>query len=67
MCYDDGCHLKKYATNPVRANHTPTANKIASMNIAIDKLHFKGHIDAWCKEHCDPHKFEDLIDVSTFM
>ena len=37
------------------------------MNIAIDKLHFKGHIDAWCKEHCDPHKFEDLNDVSTFM
>ena len=63
VCYDDGCHLKKYATNPKRANHTATAKKIASMNIVIDKLHYKGHTDAWCKKHCDPYKFDGLNKV----
>ena len=63
MCYDDGCHLKKYAMNPVRDNQTETATRIAMTNIVIDRLHFKGHIDAWCKENCDPNKFEDLNKV----
>ena len=67
MCYDDGCHLKKYATNPKRANHTATAQKIASMNIVINKLHYKGHTDAWCKKHCDPYKFDDLKKVCASM
>jgi hypothetical protein len=65
ICYDDGCHLKKYACNPVRANKTPTATRIASMNIVIDKFHFRGHIDAWCRRNCDPHQFDELKKVDT--
>ena len=64
VCCDDGCHLMKYATNPIRDKQTETATKIASTKIVIDKLHFKGHTDAWCKQHCDPNKFKDLNDVS---
>ena len=55
--------MKKYATNPKWADHTATAKRIASMNIVIDKLHYKGHTDAWCKKHYDPYKFDDLNKV----
>ena len=63
LCYDDGCHLKRYAMNPKRANQTPTTTLISSMNIVIDKMHFRGHTDAWCKQNCDPYKFSDLTQV----
>lgn len=63
MCYDDGCHLKKYAINPIRVNQTPTASLIASLNIVVDKLHFRGHVGDWCSQHCNPHKFPELEKV----
>ena len=37
------------------------------MNIVIDKLHYKGHTDAWCKKHCDPCKFGGLKKVCASM
>lgn len=67
VCYDDGCHLKKYVMNPIRVKKTETASRLASTKIVIDKLHFKGHTDAWCKEHCDPYKFKDLNEVHLYM
>ena len=63
ICYDDGCHLSKYATNPCRRDLTPTTQAISQMSIVIDKMHMAGHVDAWCKENCDPHKFRDLDKV----
>ena len=63
IVYDDGCHLKKFATNPVRSCLTPTAKKIAETTIVVDKMHFKGHIDEWCKRHCNPNHFSDLENV----
>ena len=65
LCYDDGCHLKKYAMNTKTANHTTTSVRVASMNIVINKMHFRGHSDKWCKENCNPHKFVDLGKVNT--
>ena len=67
VCYDDGCHSKKYAMNPVRHNHTATATRIASTKIVIDKLHFKGYTDAWCKKNCDPNKCEGLNEVRMYI
>lgn len=64
MCYDDGCHLKKYASNDKRAEQTPTAQKLATMHIVIDKMHFRGHTDVWCQEHCNPYKYDDLDNMS---
>ena len=55
LCYDDGCHLRKYACKPSRKSCTVTAEKIASLNIVIDKFHYKGHEDPWCRKNCSPH------------
>jgi hypothetical protein len=64
LCYDDGCHLKKFACNAKRRDSTATSKSISSMNIVVDKLHFRGHVDKWCHEHCNPNDFEDLKSVS---
>lgn len=63
LCYDDGCHLRKYARNPIRANKSATAVKLAELNIVIDKMHFSGHIDEWCKTTCNPYKIKELDKV----
>ena len=63
LVYDDGCHLKKFATNPVRSTLMDTASRIAAMEIVIDKMHFKGHTDQWCSRHCNPYDFDDLQKV----
>ena len=64
VCYDDGCHLKKYATNTSRINLTPTAAHIASLNIVVDKMHFNGHTDSWCHENCNPYQLKELDEVN---
>ncbi len=33
------------------------------MAVVIDKMQFKGHIDPWCKQHCNPYNFEELEGV----
>jgi hypothetical protein len=63
LCYDDGCHLRKYAQNPQRSCLSDTAMKLASVNIVIDKMHFKGYVDEWCKKNCNPYMVEGLKDV----
>ncbi|KAK2556275.1 hypothetical protein P5673_021909 [Acropora cervicornis] len=65
ICYDDACHLKKYAQNSVRRNITQTAQKMAEMEMIVDCFHFKNHVDRWCKEHCNPYNSNDLKDVNT--
>lgn len=62
ICYDDGCHLKKYALK--REDLTATSKRIASMSIAVDKMHFKGHVVKWCQQHCNPFELEQLKNVS---
>ena len=47
ICYDDGCHLCKYARHSTRCNLTPTAKKLAEVKIVIDKMHIMGHVDKW--------------------
>ena len=64
ICYDDSCHLKKYACNPIRRSCTPTSDCLASLNFVIDNFHFKGHVDAWCHQHCNPHLFSELKEVN---
>ena len=64
VIYDDACHLKKYACNPVRCSKTPTAQKLASLTTVVDRFHFAGHVDPWCQENCNPYKFESLKKVS---
>ena len=62
LCYDDGCHLKKFANNPIRKDLTQIAKQLSKLSIVIDKMHFKGHIDPWCKENCNPYKYRECKD-----
>ena len=64
ICYDDGCHLRKFARHSSKQDVTPTAQKLASVEIVIDKMHMAGHVDKCCLENCDPHLFSDLDRVS---
>ena len=56
-----------YACGTVRSNRrsslTNTARRLAEMNYVIDRMHFKGHIDQWCRENCDPDKLEGMEKV----
>lgn len=63
ICYDDGCHLRKYCRNEVRASFSKASVKLAAINIVVDKLHFKGHVDPWCHTNCNPYEVEDLKEV----
>ena len=63
ICYDDGCHLRKYARNSSRSDLTPTTTILSQVEIVVDKMHFAGHVDSWCKTTCDPHLFSDLRKV----
>lgn len=60
ICYDDACHLKKYTCNPARRTCTPTAERLSSLNLVVDKL---GHVDPRCHQNCNPYKFEELNQV----
>ena len=63
ICYDDGCDLRKYACNPIRRDLTATTQKIAKMNIVVDKMHMARHVNSWCKHHCDSRKYKELDKV----
>ena len=63
--YDDAYHLKKYACNPSRRDCTETSKRLASLDIVVDKLHFRGHVDAWCHQNCDPYKIDQHKQVTT--
>ena len=67
ICYDDGCHLRKFARNPSRMDITPTAKRIASFEIVVDKMHMAGHVDKWCRENCDARKLKELDNVRTLI
>ena len=66
ICYDDGCHLRKYARNENRKYQTPTAQTWALVEIVIDKMHMSGHVDQWCRANCDPKHFDALQNVSFY-
>ena len=59
---DDGSHLRRYARNPSRQGLTPTAT-LSSLEIVVDKMHIKGHVDPWCLKTCDARKFKALEQV----
>lgn len=63
LCYDDGCHLRKFANNDCRRSLNATTQRLAGMEIVIDRMHFKGHTDSWCRETCNPSNFEELKKV----
>ena len=55
--------MRRYARNSTRSQVTLAASKLASLNIVIDKLHFKGHTDSWCHSNCNPYDVKELEEV----
>ena len=39
------------------------AKLIQNMDVGIEKMHFRGHKDDWCHQHCDPNSFNELEKV----
>ena len=50
--------------NPKRAELDKVSKILSELKYAIDRFHHKNHLDPWCKNNCDPSKFEILNDVS---
>ena len=64
VCYDDGCHLRRFAQQPHRKDVTSTSQKLASLEIVVDKMHIAGHKDPWCLQNCDSRNIPDLKEVN---
>ena len=67
VIYDDACHLKKFAINKSRSTQTETTQRIISMKMVVDRFHFPGHVDSWCKKNCNPNDFDELKGVRQFI
>lgn len=65
ICYDDACHLKKYCANPKRKCLTTVTERLGNMDMVIDKMHFRNHVDPWCRLNCNPYDRADLDGVSS--
>lgn len=63
ICYDDGCHLRRFARQPHRKDVTSTSQTLASLEIVVDKMHIAGHKDPWCLKNCDSRKIPELEKV----
>ena len=63
ICYDNACHLKRFARNPARAYLTEQSKQLASVEMVVDRMHMKAHIDPWCRAHCDASKNPELKKV----
>ena len=59
ICYDDGA-IYESLHRMYADNLSAITQKLATTEIGIDRMHFKGHKDSWCRETCDPSKFEEL-------
>lgn len=66
ICYDDACHLKKFAQNPKRSQLTEVAKAIESKIIVCDRFHFRNHIDKWCIKNCNPYDCDELKVITKF-
>lgn len=65
LAYDDGCHLYKFVRNVDRASTTKEARQLADLNIVVDRMHFRNHVDKWCKLHMNPDKNKEFKDINT--
>ena len=62
ICYDDA-YLKKLARHPAGVTLTERSKQLASVEMVVDRMHMKGHVHRWCKEHCDAATIPELSEV----
>ncbi|XP_044170028.1 uncharacterized protein LOC122954064 isoform X3 [Acropora millepora] len=60
IIYDDACHMKKYCVNPVQQKVTAVSKRLGKMDMVVDKLQSRNHVDLWCKGNCNPHDQNEL-------
>lgn len=54
--------------NQKRKNSTKVTEGLANMDVVIDKMQFRNHVDNWCKANCNPYDHRDLDGVrETFL
>ena len=41
-----------------------TVSRLWKMDMVVDKLQFRNHVDQWCKPNCNPHNRNELHRVS---
>jgi len=57
---------ERFVTSNKRNDLTPAAKRLASLNFVVDRFHFSGHTDSWCKLNCNPDMFEALKKVHLY-
>jgi len=53
--------------NPVRKGLTNVSRKLGEMDMVVDKLLFRNHVDKWCKDKCNPYDWIGLEGVSDLL
>ena len=62
IVYDDACHLKKYSVN-LKRKIAAVAERLSDMDMVVDKMDYRNHVDSWCKANCNPYDRKDLDEV----
>lgn len=54
VVHDDACHLRKFCD--LRASDSTFAARLSFTHVKyiVDRMHSRGHVDAWCKANCFP-------------
>lgn len=65
LAYDDACHLKRFVSNPIRADKTEVSRLLASIRMVVDKMHFANHVDKWCRRNVNPYTDDIFKDINT--
>ena len=50
--------------NPVQQKVTAVSKRLGKMDMVVDKLQFRNHVDLWCKGNFNPHDQNELREVS---
>ena len=64
IIYDDACHLRKGCVNPVRKEVTAVSKRLEKMDMVVDKLQFRNHVDLWWEPICNIHDRNELHGIS---
>ena len=54
VVHDDACHLRKYADARRHTSDAAAALAFPRVQYVIDHMHFKNHVDPWCRANCGP-------------
>ena len=49
--------------NPVQKEVTALSKRLGKIDMVVDKLQFRNHVDLWCKPNCNPDDQNELREV----